>query len=295
MRRGTTHSKNHIQRLWHLAIDTPTRRRRNALGRAQKRAREQLQRHGFHRKRRCTMLDYASRILLRDPLEQRQALFANVIYNDLLHWELNVCDYTFAAIVGVMTPAMKLECDANTLQLPMFRKPDGGPIRRFKMVSENTYLTTARRLSLTFIWVHALGTRALMLPANCRTPALLALSSLQTIILACHGRRSYSVPEWTKLLVESAMVLFSCLQHLMEHDREGDNFTPMARSVLNIPSHMWTPHVESTCDAHMRTPHVIPTCDVAGVTAHMRTRKPIPMVMVVTGRNCGARDKSSYH
>ena len=196
-------------------------------------------------------MDYASRILLRDPLEQRQALFANVIYNDLLHWELNVCDYTFAAIVGVMTPAMKLECDANTLQLPMFRKPDGGPIRRFKMVSQNTYLTTARRLSLTFIWVHALGTRALMLPANCRTPALLALSSLQTIILACHGRRSYSVPEWTKLLVESAMVLFSCLQHLMEHDREGDNFTPMARSVLNIPSHMCTPHVYPTCGVHM--------------------------------------------
>ena len=80
------------------------------------------------------MLDYASRILLRDPLNQRQELFAHVIYNDLLHWELNVCDYTFAAIVGVMTPAMKLECDANTLQLPMFRQPDGVPIRRFKMV-----------------------------------------------------------------------------------------------------------------------------------------------------------------
>ena len=60
------------------------------------------------------MLDYASRILLRDPLNQRQELFAHVIYNDLLHWELNVCDYTFAAIVGVMTPSMKLECDANT-------------------------------------------------------------------------------------------------------------------------------------------------------------------------------------
>ena len=71
LRRGTTHSKNHIQRLWHLAIDTPRTRRRNELGRAQKRAREQLQRHGFHRKRRCTMLDYASRILLRDPLNQR--------------------------------------------------------------------------------------------------------------------------------------------------------------------------------------------------------------------------------
>ena len=195
MRRGTYHSTNHIQRLWTLAIDTPTTRRRNAFGKAQKRAREQLVRHGFHKKRRCTLLDHASRILVRDPLQARPILFANIIYNDLLHWELNVCDYTTDAIVGVMTPSVKLACDANTLQLPMFRKPDGTGVRRFKMVSDNTYLTTARRLTLTFIWIHALGTRASMLPATCRRPALLALSSLQTIILACHGRRSYSVPE----------------------------------------------------------------------------------------------------
>ena len=238
LRRGTSHYKNHIQRLWTLAIDTPATRRRNALGRAQKRAREQLARHGFHRKRRCTLLDHASRILLRDPLEHRQTLFANIIYNDLLHWELNVCDYTFDTIVGVMTLSMKLECDANTLQLPMFRKPDGTGVRRFKMVSENTYLTTARRLTLTFIWIHALGTRALMLSTTCRRPTLLALSSLQTIILTCHGRRSYSVTEWTRLLIDSAMVLFGCLQHLMEYKERNDTsvkaktFTPMTRSVI---------------------------------------------------------------
>jgi len=237
LRRGTNHSKNHIQRLWTLAIDTPRTRRRNAFGRAQKRAREQLSRHGFHRKRRCTLLDHASRILLRDPQEQRVTLFANVIFNDLLHWELNVCDYTFDAIVGVMTPAMKLECDANTLLLPMFRKPDGTGVRRFKMVSENTYLTTARRLTLTFIWIHALGTRALMLPRTCRRPALLALSSLQTLILSCHGRRSYSVQEWTHVVVDSAMILFGCLQNLMEYKEVNDTsekakpFTPMTRSV----------------------------------------------------------------
>ena len=151
MRKGTTHGKDHIQRLWSIAIDTPPTRRRNALGRAQKRAREQLQRHGFNKRLRCTLLDHADKILLRDPLQQRQLLFANVIYYDLLHWQKNVCDYGFDAITGVMTPAMKLECDANTRLLPMFRKSDGTGVRRFKMVSENTYLTTARRLTLTFI------------------------------------------------------------------------------------------------------------------------------------------------
>lgn len=235
MRKGTTHGKDHIQRLWSIAIDTPPTRRRNALGRAQKRAREQLQRHGFNKRLRCTLLDHADKILLRDPLQQRQLLFANVIYYDLLHWQKNVCDYGFDAITGVMTPAMKLECDANTRLLPMFRKSDGTGVRRFKMVSENTYLTTARRLTLTFIWIYALGSRARMLPQPCRIPAVTALSTLQTIILACHGRRSYSVDEWSRLLVDSAMVYFDCVQHLLEYKETHDTsatattFTPMPR------------------------------------------------------------------
>ena len=240
LRRGTDHGKNHIQRLWDIAIDTPTTRRRNAFGRTQKRAREQLQRHGFHKKQRCTLLDHAANILLRDPQIERQSLFANVIFNDLLHWQLNVCDYAFDAIVGVMTKEMQIECDENARRLPTFRKPDGTGVRRFKMVSENTYLTTARRLTLTFIWIHALGTRASMLPQTCRRPALLTLSSLQTIILACHGRRSYSFREWTRLLVDTSMVMFDCIQFLMEYQDTHDTretatpFTPMMRCVLSI-------------------------------------------------------------
>ena len=249
LRRGTTHGKDHIQRLWRIAIDTPTTRRRNAFGRAQKRAREQLHRHGFHRKHRCTLLDHARRILLRDPQQQRLSLFANIIFNDLLHFELNVCDYGFDAITGVMTAEMKLECDENTRLLPMFRKSDGTGVRRFTMVSENTYITTARRLTLTFIWIHALGSRALMLPRPCRRPALIALSALQTIILTCHGRRSYSLQEWNHLLVDSAMEYFDSIQYLMQYKEEHDTsagaraFTPQARLVFVCSHRLVLTHI----------------------------------------------------
>jgi hypothetical protein len=84
LREGTPHGKTHIQRLWRVAIDS-RRRRGGAVGRAQKRAREQLFRHGFHKKQRCTLLDHASTILVRDPLQARQSLFAGVIHYDLLH------------------------------------------------------------------------------------------------------------------------------------------------------------------------------------------------------------------
>ena len=243
LRRGTTHQIQQMQRNWHLAIDQPQTRRRNALGRAQKRAREQLFRHGFHKKQRCHMLDHAKSILVRNPNQERQSLFAGVIFVDLLHWQLNCCDYGFEAIEGVMDKEMTLECDENIRRLPMFRKSDGTGVRRFTVVSSNTYLTTARRLTLTFMWIHALGTTANMLPADCRRPALVALSHLQIIILACQGRRSYSYAEWSSLLIDSAMVYFDCIQFLMQYKEEHDTrekartFTPQQRLVL-IYSHM---------------------------------------------------------
>ena len=96
------------------------------------------------------MLDHADKILVRDPAVQRASLFASVIFNDLMHWELNCCDYAFQALLGVMTKEMQLECDNNANQLPMFRNPDGSAIRRINQVSKVTYLTTARRITLMF-------------------------------------------------------------------------------------------------------------------------------------------------
>lgn len=249
LRKGRTHRINETRRNWTLAIDTPTIRRRNAAGRAQKRAREQLCRHGFHKKQRCTLLDHANSILVRDPNPQTRLLFHGVIFYDLLHWILNVCDYAFSAIEGVMTKEMTLECDDNNHGLPMFRRPDGTGVRRFKAVCANTYLTTARRMTLTFMWIHALGTQARMLPATCRRPALAALSHLQIIILASHGRRSYSEVEWTRLQIDSAMVFFDAIQFLMQYQEAQDTranattFTPMQRWVPHMVDHIWAPHI----------------------------------------------------
>ena len=181
------------------------------------------------------MLDHANRILVRDPSVLRQWLFADVVFNDLLHWEKNCCDYTIETLLGVMTKSMKVECDNNTKLLPMFRNPDGSSIRQFDQVTNVTYLTTARRLTLMFVWVHALGTQALMLPQECRRAALVMLSAMQTMILAAQGRRSYSVQEWQRLHVDTAMEFFGAMEHLMHYKRQHDtskdakDFVPMQR------------------------------------------------------------------
>ena len=158
-----------------------------------------------------------------------------MIFNDLLHFELNCCDYGFNAILGVMDNAMKLQVDINARNLPVFRNPDGSGIRRFTHVSKMTYLTTARRISLLFVWVHALGTGALMLPEPCRRPALTALSCMQTFVLAIKGRKAYSINEWTRLLVDTSFEYFASLEFLMKYQQDHDErenrttFTPMTR------------------------------------------------------------------
>ena len=187
LRLGTRHVREHIKRLWNLAIDTPQSRRHDDLQKAQRRSREQLLRHGFKSQHRCTLLDHANRILLHDP-NVPIPLFCSVSFVDLLHWELNTCDYCFDAILGVMDKKMKLECDDNASGLPMLRNPDGSSIRHFTQVSNLTYLTTSLRVTLAFVWVHVLGTQAKMLPTSCRKPALVALSCLQTMLLASQGK-----------------------------------------------------------------------------------------------------------
>ena len=234
LRKGTPHGKAQIQRLWRLCIDTERPNRRAERFRTHKRSREQLVRHGFHAKRRCTLLDHAKKILVRDPTLHRESLFASVIFNDLLHWEKNCCDYAIDALLGVMTDEMKLECDRNARRLTMFRNPDGSSIRQFRQVSAVSYLTTARRLTLMFVWVHALGSGACMLPENCRRPALTMLSAMQTMILAAQGRRAYSVAEWSRLHVDTAREFFASMELLMNCNAANSGFRPMLRYHTHI-------------------------------------------------------------
>lgn len=167
-------------------------------------------------------MDHAEEILLRDPARQRPSLFSSVIFNDLMHWELNCCDYCFDALLGVMTNEMKRKCDETAQKLPMFRNPDGSGIRRFTQVSLLTYLTTARRLTLMFVWVHVLGTGARVLPEPCRKPALVMIASMQTMILAAQGNRAYSVQEWGRIYVDTARECFAAMEFLMHYKEQHD-------------------------------------------------------------------------
>jgi hypothetical protein len=104
-----------------------------------------------------------------------------------------------------------------------------------------------------FVWVHVLGTQALMLPEQCRRPALAMISSMQTMILAAQGRRSYSVRQWQRLHVDQAMEFFGAMEHLMHYKQEKElekdstmrTFAPMKRSIYE---HAYDFVYEHLCD-----------------------------------------------
>ena len=116
-------------------------------------------------------------------------------------------------------------------------------------VSSLAYLTTARRVSLMFVWVHVLGTGALMLPPACRTPALVMIAAMQVMVVAAQGRRSYSQREWSRLYVDTAREFFGAMEALMDFKQRNDRsetpsiFQPMRRYTYDLSyecSHMNT-------------------------------------------------------
>ena len=114
-----------------------------------------------------------------------------------------------------------------------------------------------------FVWVHALGTGAMMLPEECRRPALVMLASFQTMILAAQGSRSYSVREWTRSYVDQAKEFFGSIEALMyytQEHRDDAPFRPLMRyrqTVLARITVCVCEYMHSYTYTHTRTIHTI--------------------------------------
>ena len=84
-----------------------------------------------------------------------------------------------------------------------------------------------------------------MLPAECRRPVLCALSAIQTIIRVTQGSRSYSLREWTRVLVDTSKEYFAALETLLEYKIQRDDkakpFRPMKKG--------YTRHLERETDS----------------------------------------------
>ena len=137
-----------------------------------------LIRRGIHPSRQCTALMGLEYCLLNWPGRIHHGLFS---FNCLHNLYLNTIGYLLDTLLEHMTPTMKRELDARVRTLASFRDHKGVTCRRLNKLSTTGYLSAEMMVLSLFIWTHALGSRALLLPEAIRVDALTALSSLQLI------------------------------------------------------------------------------------------------------------------
>ena len=82
-------------------------------------------------------------------------------------------------------------------------------------------LTAEKRVRAIFYWAHVLGTNAEVITPAMRTPALVAVSTLQLILIASRGHRPYSQKEMDIIYVQVGHQFFTNLETLAAFvDRE---------------------------------------------------------------------------
>lgn len=79
------------------------------------------------------------------------------------------------------------------------------------------HLTAEKRVRAIFYWAHVLGTSAQVIATAMRTPALVAVSTLQLILIASRGHRSYSAQELEVIYLQVGHQFFSALETLAEY------------------------------------------------------------------------------
>ena len=96
-----------------------------------------------------------------------------------------------------------------------FRDPVTGVAHpRLTVLMKMKNLTAEKRVRAIFYWAHVLGTKADVLVSDVRTPALVAVSTLQLLLIATRGHRSYTQKELNTIFIEVGHQFFSSLEIL---------------------------------------------------------------------------------
>ena len=176
-----------------------------------------LKRRGLHPSRQCTSLQGRQHCLLSWPGRIHHGLFAFDVMHTLY---LNTCGYLLDALLETMTPTMKRELDARVLTFGSFRDPSGVTCKRLNKLSSTGYLSAEMMVLSLFMWSHALGSRALLLPEGVRRDALTALSSLQLICYSVRGSRDYTETEHRYVCEVVGKRFYRSLTNIAHHKRQ---------------------------------------------------------------------------
>ena len=194
---GPRHGHSALRRCTpHAArADLPAKRRaaNDSDDSGQEDAAASLSRRGLHPRWRCTALEG----LHHAVVQWTGRLYYGLFNYDVMHCLfINCIGYLLETLLDALTPAVKQQLDLRVKSFSSFRSPsDGIATPKVTALSSTAYLTAEMMVVHLFVWSHALGSKALVLPAPLRHDALVAIVNLQIICYSVRGLRPFSVQE----------------------------------------------------------------------------------------------------
>lgn len=214
-RRSTRHDPTQISRLYEEATaDVRTR----PLQRIRTRKRKQLARRGFDFAKRCRLTDHADRCLVHIPSFQ-PTLFGGCVRYEAIHvYFIAFSSWLLETLVQCVPGSMHAYVAKIVKQCHHFRDPATGSTHpRLNSILKLKHYTAEKRVRAVFYWAHVLGTTAHIMPRPIRLNCQCAVSSLQLLLIATRGHRSYTVDEIDTIYEGYGRVYFTHLEAITEY------------------------------------------------------------------------------
>ena len=196
-------------------------------------AADSLSRRGIHPTHRCTAITHLQHCVYRWPGRIYFGLFA---FDVMHHLYINCTEYLLDAVLATMKPAKHKILDQRAKKYVSFRRANGVRSPQVRKLSSTAYLTAEKKVTALFMWPHALGSQAIILPAQVRRDALEAISSLQII---CHSTRRltpFTMTEHRYIFNNIGRRFFQALSRLQHFKRTQQIESALKYNVDKLPS-----------------------------------------------------------
>lgn len=191
-----------------------------------------LKRWGIHPHKQCTALMGLQYCVIPWPGRIHFGLYA---YDIMHHLYINSIRYTLDCILDYMTPTQKRTLDARMRALGSFRNHQGVTCKRVSRLSTTGCLSAEMKVLHLFVWIHALGSQALLLAPAIRENVLVALTSLQIICYSVRGSRPYTEAEHRFIFSHVGRKFWRALSNLSHQKRQSKIVAAEAYNVGKPP------------------------------------------------------------
>ena len=128
---------------------------------------------------------------------------------------INYCQYLTDGLAACVLRPMRAKVAEYVSRCHCFRDPITGRAHpRLQTILKMSHLTAERRVRSIFYWAHVLGTTAEVLVAPARMHALVAVSTLQLMLIATRGHRPYTRTELEEIFHNVGRQFFRAMESL---------------------------------------------------------------------------------